>query len=582
MKSLLLKSAIYFSCTFFAATLFAQSFTKLNTIDSQYTPPLNGTNVIFNGASWVDFDNDNDQDLFIAPNLLFRNDNNGTFVKLTTGIGSTQATQTGYGTSWSDYDNDGDLDLFLAGSPSFLYVNNSDGTFNEVAPQASLIYAWACAWADYDNDGFTDVVTTNPEAPFVSQTQACSLLKNDQNGAFTAITEFDFTQIQGRPYTVATWNDYDDDGDVDLFIASGAANSTTTPDYIYKNEWIETGTANLSKMNEPPISSDLQDGQTWNFIDYDNDGDLDAYLTNYYNTIPNRFYQNDNGNFTSISNALTYTGAFSLANTWGDFDNDGDLDVVTTNDFGAGRYYKNNNGTFVLQSTSFSSNGFRVSAVSADYDNDGDLDLYISGRAPGRGLFRNELSNGNHFIKFKLQGTQSNAAAIGAKITMKAIINGQEVTQRRDISAQNSFNGHNSLWVHFGMGDATVVGKLVVRWPSGIEETFTDGNIVYGADTFYTLFEGNGNPLNIDNKILASKLVISPNPSQKNIEITNKSNKIIHKIKLYSASGHKVLSHKIESRENISLDISSLTNGIYFIAIEIDSVFITKKLVLNK
>ncbi len=152
------------------------------------------------------------------------------------------------------------------------------------------------------------------------------------------------------PFTVPTWSDYDQDGDMDLFIGSGPGGSTST-DFLYKNLLIETGIPDLVRLLTVPLATDQVDGQVWNWIDYDNDGDLDAFLTN-YSTVPNNLYRNNNGTYERMTAAQVGTivsdpGSY-LANLWGDFDNDGDLDCFVTRDVPQqSRYYNNNgNGTF--------------------------------------------------------------------------------------------------------------------------------------------------------------------------------------------------------------------------------------------
>lgn len=136
---------------------------------------------------------------------------------------------------------------------------------------------------------------------------------NNGDGRFTRIEDYEFTQNLA-PYTIPTWTDYDQDGDLDLFIGSGPAGSAAR-DYIYINQLIETGSVDFIRLEDGPLGTDLQDGQTYNTIDYDNDGDFDIFLTN-YSAVPDRFYINDNGTYVSTSTTFTVTGS-NLANNWG-------------------------------------------------------------------------------------------------------------------------------------------------------------------------------------------------------------------------------------------------------------------------
>ncbi len=242
-------------------------------------------------------------------------------------------------------------------------------------------------------------------------------------------------------------------------------------------------------INDSPIATDLQDGQIWNWIDYDNDGDVDAYLTNWWGGLssgmPNRLYRNDNGSFASISSGnIVQDPARSLSSVWEDFDNDGDLDCFVTNDGTPpvgqiDRYYQNNgDGTFTrITSIAIAETLAHRGATAGDYDNDGKIDLLSVGPSTQKALYHKDTPNGNSWITIKCVGILSNKAAIGTKVRAKATINGSPVWQLREISAQNTFNGHSSLWPHFGFGDATIIDSLQFEWSSGIVQTLTSVSV---------------------------------------------------------------------------------------------------------
>jgi hypothetical protein len=294
------------------------------------------------------------------------------------------------------------------------------------------------------------------------------------------------------PYTVGTWSDFDQDGDMDYFVGAGPANGTTAPDYLYRNLLKETGNTQFIRIMDGVIATDLQDGQVWNWIDYDNDGDLDAYLTNWGSPLgglANRLYRNDNGTYVRVETGSIATDVgISLSSVWGDFDNDGDLDCYVANDGSQlDRYYQNNGaGSFTrIDNLPISEPLARRGATAGDYDNDGDLDLVAVGPA-AVSLYRNDAQNGNNRAKFKCEGTTANRSAIGTRIRVKATINGQAVWQVREVSAQNTFNGHNSLEAHFGLGDAAIIDTLIFHWPSGNNFMFVNVN----ANEFYLAREG--------------------------------------------------------------------------------------------
>jgi hypothetical protein len=484
-----------------AAGARAFSFTKVTDPGNPIVTDPGADNQKYYGTSWIDYDGDGDIDLYRDPTFLYRNDGGGAFTKITTsGIGSQSVTTQPFsmeGNSWADTDNDGDPDVFLSGEVGVFY-RNTGGQFTPVLSggigDISGNRGWACAWGDYDNDGLVDLVVTHPRGFIPGPPLPNHFFHNDGPPGYN------FTPVQGEPitdglapYTIATWADYDDDGDQDLFIGAGPVNGTVAPDYLYRNLLTETGQAHFERILDPPIGTDPQDGQVWNWIDYDNDGDLDAYLTNYVGTtsgMPNRLYRHEtDGSFTAITGQTIVTDADpDLASVWADFDNDGDLDCfVATDGPRADHLYQNNgDGTFSsvvgtpLTATAFPTRG----ATAGDYDNDGDVDLYVYGPSGNPSLYRNDVT-GMHWLSIRLVGSSSNRSAIGARVRVKATLGGVPVWQRRDVSAQNTFQGQNDLRAHFGLRDAAQVDSLEIRWPGGIVQVLTG----VAANQFLTVTE---------------------------------------------------------------------------------------------
>jgi PKD repeat protein len=458
---------LFFIVALFNWSSIAQTFVKVTDQNNPIVSTVMDAN--YSGAAWVDIDGDGDDDLYSTKNYLFRNLGGGNFERLND-FQSLSIPQLGNGTSWADYDNDGDIDLFLSGNPSLVYLNDGTGNF-EALDETPLgsgddNRGWTGAWADFNSDGFVDLVITHPRG-FLGLSIPSRFFQNSGDGRFTNIDSFEFT-TELEPYTVATWSDYDMDGDPDLFIGSGPV-SFAAEDFLYNNTLKQTGTAGFDRITTSPFATDLQDGQVWNWIDYDNDGDLDAFLTNYSSAL-NRFYKNDNGTYVSLTNALTVNGSY-LSNSWGDIDNDGDLDVILTNESSVRVFFNDGSDTFTAGSIF---GGASRSNSLGDYDSDGDLDMFVSGSGSGKGLFENVSANGNNWAMFTITGTISNKSAIGAKVKVKASINGNPVWQLREVSAHNNFNGHDSLRVHFGLGNATTIDSVVVEWPSGQTKTLTN------------------------------------------------------------------------------------------------------------
>ena len=450
-----------------------------------------------NGAAFVDYDNDGDEDLFVAAvpfRRMYRNDGKGAFTRITTGelVNIRQASN---GVSWADFDNDGNADVFLANGVSrigsLIYRGDGRGDFfrnEQWSGPNDVVLSWAGTWGDYDNDGFVDLVAVHAFGFLGTPASRNWMFRNNGDGSFAQLSNSPIVTTGVGPYTVPSWSDFDQDGDIDLFIGSGPANGTRAPDFLYRNMLKESGKATFQRMTESPLATDSLDGQVWGWADYDNDGDLDAYVTNYGapTGMRNHLYRNDAGKFvrdTTAGPIVTDTDV-SLGSTWGDFDNDGDLDVFVTN--GGFRpanklYINQGNGTFStldageLTAQSVPSWGSAL----ADIDGDGDLDLFVSNKQiPARGpnnparffrdgLYRNDLAGSNHWLELTLVGTTSNRAGIGARVRATATIGGKRVTQLREVSTQNTFNGHSSVRVHFGFGGATVAESIEIFWPSG-------------------------------------------------------------------------------------------------------------------
>ncbi|MEO0742863.1 MAG: FG-GAP-like repeat-containing protein [Bacteroidota bacterium] len=482
-----------------APVLAAQPFTLI-----QDTPIA--TNSPFSyGASWVDIDGDLDLDLYVGnpsvsfPGAYFRNDGDGTFTDLAGTVDAGDLLDiwpSSHGQSWADYDNDGDLDACIAGAPVSSIYRNDGGRLIRVSGATQTAgglgadpnsRGWTCSWGDYDNDGLVDLFIANPAGfiPPVDQPLSNTLYRNAGNGGFVRVDDTPVTEGLA-PYTVGRWMDYDADGDQDLFIGSGPANGTIDRDYLYRNLLTETGSASFERIEGGPLDQ-ARDGQTWNVIDYDNDGDLDAYVTNYGN-VANELFRNDDGTFVPIARSVLVNDSdASLANVWGDYDNDGDLDVFVVNEQGQpARFYENGGPpsyTFSANARLFSDLTMGIYGASAgDYDNDGDLDLVAVpvfprsfGAIYATKLYRNDASEGSApggWLKLKLEGTASNRAGLGTILRAETTIGGVAQTLTREVSAQNTFNGHSSLYVHFGLGDAAQIDRLTIAWPSGMEDVF--------------------------------------------------------------------------------------------------------------
>jgi hypothetical protein len=279
-------------------------------------------------------------------------------------------------TSWIDYDNDGDLDIFINGSnylgdgvhERFSVIYQNDNLiFNEIRLNIDL-FRGASDWGDYDNDGRLDLLISGYDSNGIRRTK---IFRNNEDSTFTDIN----ADLAGLVYSSANWGDYDNDGDLDILIngqSNGEFSIWLEHTFIYRND-------NGSFARIENNVKGFDDGSTaWG--DYDNDGDLDIVITgNYGSNETSKIYRNDNGTYVDINADIPESrdGCVDL----GDYDNDGDLDILLTGDSNFSDIscvLNNDNGNFVDINAGML--GVRYSSCQwGDYDNDGDLDILLSG-----------------------------------------------------------------------------------------------------------------------------------------------------------------------------------------------------------
>ena len=485
----------------------------------------------FDGDGWQDIYFVNGRDLYgrgiAARNALYHNNGDGTFADVTDKAG-VPGTGYGLGCVWGDYDNDGFPDLFVTQyGRNVLYHNNGNGTFTDVTDQAGVagleegaLFHSGAAFFDYDRDGFLDLyvgsyVALDPDGPrycnLGTVRSSCppsayrgspdELYHNNRDGTFSNVTRAaKIYQPQGKNLAVGA-ADYDNDGWPDLFVANDGLEA-----YLYHNEHhgafreiaVPSGMAYAA-------NGGLMAAMCISLGDYDNDGWLDLYISDFQKSSDHLWHNDGKGNFDEVSDQAGITTptreVLSFGGGFFDYDNDGWLDLFIANGHvypeveqaSPGTHYKQLNslfhndahGKFIEVSKAAGLAALAPHAARgvafADFDNDGFIDVVVANNGDPPVLLHNG-GNRNHFLNFKLVGTKSNRDALGARVVVRA----GGLSQLREISAAGSYLSGSDLRAHFGLGELTRADTVEITWPSSAKQTFHDVSV----DKFYRVQEG--------------------------------------------------------------------------------------------
>ena len=468
------------------------------------------------GVCAGDFDNDGWEDLFVTnygKNRLYRNNRNGTFTDIAEKAGVTVGSWS-TGCAFGDYDGDGKLDLFVAGYVDF-DINNPP------PPASGEIVAGAIEKENQDKPaggmGATYTVGAN-YCQYRGQRVMCGprglkgasdhLFKNNGDGTFTDVSEKAGVSDKNLYYGFGVaWMDFDDDGRPDLAVANDS-----TPSYLYHNKGDGTF-EDVSYISGVALNENgrEQAGMGIAVGDYDGDGRLDIHRTNFSDD-SNVLYHNDgDGNFTDLT-FQTGLGELTIPFLgWGtnflDYDNDGFLDLLVANghiypnvdkaDWGTSykqrlllfrnvknRFYESGSSAGEALNVLRSARGSSV----ADFDNDGDLDILLNNMDDLPALLRNDGgAKSGHWLTIKLIGDTSQKCprdALGSVVFCQ--VGGRRI--RDEVTSGRSFNSQSDLRVHLGLGPATKVDKLEVRWANGRTENYD----IKSIDQIITIEQGKG------------------------------------------------------------------------------------------
>jgi hypothetical protein len=523
----------------------------------------------------------------------------------------------GAGVSFCDFNNDGIDDLTFSTVPGdpIHFLQNNSGTFSSVSPVSTVIDTFESKqmlFADIDNDGDEDLFVVNHKYPN-------QLFRND-GGQYNEVTAAYGLDLLDSPTYTACWGDYDRDGYLDLFVANRPELNYPGRNYLYKNV---NGTSFTETTIAAGVTDSLHMPLACAFLDYNNDMWPDLYIVS-DKMAGNQIYKNNgDGTFTdaSVSTGLgVVMCAMGIAQ--GDYDNDGDLDLYISNMQDTGNFFFRNNGneTFSQISTSLGVENFRVcwgtnffdydndgwqdifvcasdwpnaqlnlkntlyqntgsgflettgndfdddtlsdsfGTAIGDYNNDGHYDIAVSNRNDSSQLFMN-TGGTNNWIKLKLEGVQSNRNGVGSWI--RIVSGGTEQVRYKECGI--SFCSQNSGNTIIGLGTNTLIDTIEISWPSGWVDVMTSVTV----NQFLLLQEGFSTVSTHNAPELSTSLLAYPNPTTNSTTLTiSASNSGQYELEVYDAIGRKTHSESIYIQNRttqIEIQSNTISTGLNYI-----------------
>ena len=492
--------------------------------DQGPTPEKHMVETLGSGVAWIDFDNDGYLDLYFvngakgSSNVLYRNNRNGTFTDVTARAGvAANDVRHGHktGVAVGDIENDGDLDLYVtAFGPNILYRNNGNGTFTDVSATAGVAgpeeWSTSTGFFDYDHDGFLDLYVANYVNARYDDTPYCGferegfrsycgpsifdgvpdrLYHNNGDGTFTDVSvKAGIANPAGKGLGVV-FCDFDDDTWVDIYVANDLVRN-----FLYRNNGDGTfrdvtyGAGVGFDANGRP-----QAGMGTDCGDVNGDHRPDLMVINFSDELNTLYMNQGNGIFedqTIQAGLGSSFGPLGFGMRMFDMDNDGDLDLhivnghitdnvhlyATTSTYEQKDLLYENVGGGKFDDVSASSGpalqALRVGRgqAVADFDNDGDLDIAISSLGRPGVLLVNQGVGAGHWISIRARGRRSNSFGLGARVTVETAAG----TQVREINNVASYESASDTSLHIGLGAATIISRLSIRWPGGATQVLTD------------------------------------------------------------------------------------------------------------
>ena len=544
---------------------------------------IGGQTGLGHSVGWCDIDNDRDLDIAFSNQnsggfWLYRNDDS-VFTDITSQAGLSGLTA--YRIIWAEVTGDTFSDLIVRtwDSGQKLYKNDGNNHFTDIT-SSSGVTGLVVSAADFDNNGATDLLSLTDSS--------CYILYNNGAGVFTPSQFISYS----NDFQCAVCFDYNLDGKIDIYLGTYGDN----PNKLFEN-----------LGNDSFVDVTSQAGVSWNggtsgitAGDYDNDGFIDLYLGNTSSPGCKLFHNNGNGTFSDVTSSAGVTGYTDTRTAaFVDYNNDGLLDIFVSNhdfyNYSNQMYRNNGNGTFTDVGAQLHLSGQWMGdyfgTAWGDFNNDGAIDLFAVGHIDKYVLFRNDNCPGN-YLNVRLIGTVSNYNGIGALIKLWT----GSICLTRSIIAGEGMHDFHSLPVEFGLGNNTFIDSLIVNWPSGIVQRF-DSILV---NQFITIVEGataifHKNTIQSKNGCLS--VMVYPNPfTTKTVikfqilcvgEKTNVYNLIPGTLNIYDVSGKLVKQFVIHDLRltNVTWDgmdkeNNILSNGVYFCTVTTSTVKRTIKLLL--
>lgn len=465
--------------------------------------------------------------------VLYQNPD-GTYTSSMLATPGTITNMPGWSMAAGDYNKDGFNDLLLGGhgGATLLLSNNTGTAFTTAHNTPQYVFSQRTNFVDINNDGNLDAFICHDVEPNV-------YFKNNGMGGFTFHQGGLGDVVNGGNYG-SIWIDFDNDGDQDLFIAKcRGGNSVAAIDELHRNN----GDGTFTNIATTAGFADYHQSWSAAWADFDNDGDMDVMIGASSTTGGSHKLMRNNGNgtFTNVTAGSGYDTFTSLSQEHcaHDFNNDGFVDV-----FGGGNKIMYNNGNMTFTPA----NSFAANGPVGDLNNDGFLD-FLNGS-----VMKLNPGNNNNWIKINLKGTTSNSNGIGARVE----IYGAWGKQIRDVRSGDGFEFMSSLNTHFGIGTATAIDKVIVRWPSGVTDTINN------PDINESLAITEGSTLGFGENA-GNIFVLYPNPAKDFIEIQGNNSSDITSAKIYDLNGRLV---KIMDVDNSRISVQTLAKGNYILILQ--------------